>query len=375
MPEDTFHKVYVSFGSNKGNRLKNIIAALKEIEIQLGRIENISSLYESKSCGFVGRDFYNGCLILKTKYSLKTVLRILLKIESSLGRIRGDTGVYIDREIDLDILFFDSVVKKSKKITVPHPRINNRKFVLIPLCDLNSDFIHPKINKSIFEISSLLKNNSHVKKIKTNNFYIPFWNKYSFISIEGNIGVGKTTLSKVFKNHFDIELLNENFKKNPYLKDFYLKPKFFSSKLENFFFQERINQINSHFKNNENKKTISDFWIGKSLVFSKTNLSKGLLNKFMYVYNKEVQQIKMPNIIIYLKQETKQLKNQIILRGRSFEKNISKKYLESISKEYKKIFNQKQKFLLIEVRSEEVLELLTKKGQQNLFRKLFNSSS
>ena len=375
MPEDTFHKVYVSFGSNKGNRLKNIIAALKEIEIQLGRIENISSLYESKSCGFVGRDFYNGCLILKTKYSLKTVLRILLKIESSLGRIRGDTGVYIDREIDLDILFFDSVVKKSKKITVPHPRINNRKFVLIPLCDLNSDFIHPKINKSIFEISSLLKNNSHVKKIKTNNFYIPFWNKYSFISIEGNIGVGKTTLSKVFKNHFDIELLNENFKKNPYLKDFYLKPKFFSSKLENFFFQERINQINSHFKNNENKKTISDFWIGKSLVFSKTNLSKGLLNKFMYVYNKEVQQIKMPNIIIYLKQETKQLKNQIILRGRSFEKNISKKYLESISKEYKKIFNQKQKFLLIEVRSEEVLELLSKKGQQNLFRKLFNSSS
>ena len=375
MPEDTFHKVYVSFGSNKGNRLKNIIAALKEIEIQLGRIENISSLYESKSCGFVGRDFYNGCLILKTKYSLKTVLRILLKIETSLGRIRGDTGVYINREIDLDILFFDSVVKKSKKITVPHPRINNRKFVLIPLCDLNSDFIHPKINKSIFEISSLLKDNSHVKKIKTNNFYIPFWNKYSFISIEGNIGVGKTTLSKVFKNHFDIELLNENFKKNPYLKDFYLKPKFFSSKLENFFFQERINQINSHFKNNENKKTISDFWIGKSLVFSKTNLSKGLFNKFMYIYNKEVQQIKMPNIIIYLKQETKQLKNQIILRGRSFEKNISKKYLESISKEYKKIFNQKQKFLLIEVRSEEVLELLSKKGQQNLFRKLFNSSS
>jgi len=375
MPEDTFHKVYVSFGSNKGNRLKNIIAALKEIEIQLGRIENISSLYESKSCGFVGRDFYNGCLILKTKYSLKTVLRILLKIESSLGRIRGDAGVYIDREIDLDILFFDSVVKKSKKITVPHPRINNRKFVLIPLCDLNSDFIHPKINKSIFEISSLLKDNSHVKKIKTNNFYIPFWNKYSFISIEGNIGVGKTTLSKVFKNHFDIELLNENFKKNPYLKDFYLNPKFFSSKLENFFFQERINQINSHFKNNENKKTISDFWIGKSLVFSKTNLSKGLFNKFMYIYNKEVQQIKMPNIIIYLKQETKQLKNQIILRGRSYEKNISKKYLESISKEYKKIFNQKHKFLLIEVRSEEVLELLTKKGQQNLFRKLFNSSS
>jgi deoxyadenosine/deoxycytidine kinase len=83
----------------------------------------------------------------------------------------------------------------------------------------------------------------------------------------------------------------------------------------------------------------------------------------------------MPDIIIYLQQETKQLKNQIILRGRSFEKNISIKYLESISKGYTKIFNQKHKFLLIQVRPEEVLELLTKKGQQNLFRKLFNSSS
>ena len=80
----------------------------------------------------------------------------------------------------------------------------------------------------------------------------------------------------------------------------------------------------------------------------------------------------MPDIIIFLKQEPIQLKKQIIKRGRKFERGISKKYLESISKEYKNIFNQKHNFLLLELKPKEVMELLTKKGQQKLFRKLFN---
>ena len=374
MIKNTFHKVFISFGSNKGNRLKNIIEALKEIEIQLGRIETVSCLYKSKSWGFVSRDFYNGCLILNTKYSLKTLLNKLIGIEILLGRLRTNSKDYHDREIDLDILFFDRLIKTSKKIIVPHPRINFRNFVLIPLCDLNPNYVHPKNNKSIFKILSQSKDTSEVKKIKENNFYVPFWNKNSFISIEGNIGAGKTTLGKVFKGHFDVDLLNENYKQNPYLKNFYSSPSFFSLELENFFFKQRIKQIKCQFENNKNKKTISDYWIGKSLVFSKNNLSKVLFEEFKLNYEREVQHIKMPDIIIFLKQETTQLKKQIIERGRTYEKGVSNKYLESISKEYKNIFNQKHNFLLLEVKPKEVTGLLTKKGQQKLFRKLFNYS-
>jgi|TARA_Y100000992_G_scaffold37585_1_gene21075 deoxyguanosine kinase len=375
MIKNIFHKVFISFGSNEGNRLKNILNALREIEIQLGRIETVSCLYKSKSWGFVSRDFYNGCLILNTKYSLKTVLNKLQGIEISLGRVRTNCKDYDDRKIDLDILFFDRLIKTSKKIIVPHPRINIRNFVLIPLCDLNPNYTHPINNKSIFKILSQSKDNSEVKKIKENNFYVPFWNKNSFISIEGNIGVGKTTLGKVFKSHFGIDLLNENYKQNPYLKNFYSSPSFFSLKLENFFFHERIKQIKSQFKNNKNKKTISDYWIGKSLVFSKVNLSKVSFEEFRLNYKKEVQNIKMPDIIIFLKQETTQLKKQIIDRGRTYEKGISNKYLKSISKEYKNIFNKKHNFLLLEVKPKEVKALLTKKGQQKLFRKLFSYST
>ncbi len=83
----------------------------------------------------------------------------------------------------------------------------------------------------------------------------------------------------------------------------------------------------------------------------------------------------MPDIIIFLKQETTQLKKQIIDRGRTYEKGISNKYLKSISKEYKNIFNKKHNFLLLEVKPKEVKALLTKKGQQKLFRKLFSYST
>ena len=79
MTKNSFHTVYISFGSNKGDRLKYITEALKEIEIQLGRIDKISCLYKSKSWGFKSRDFYNGCFVLKTKYSLTIVLKTLLK--------------------------------------------------------------------------------------------------------------------------------------------------------------------------------------------------------------------------------------------------------------------------------------------------------
>ena len=79
----------------------------------------------------------------------------------------------------------------------------------------------------------------------------------------------------------------------------------------------------------------------------------------------------MPDLVIYLQQKTDELQKQIKKRGRFYEKNISKKYLDSISKEYENIFNQKQNFLLIVINSREVSELNSKKGQQKLFRKLF----
>ena len=366
------HTVFISFGSNKGNRLDYIIQSLKELEVQVGRIEVVSSLYKTKSWGFESRDFYNGCVVLKTNYSSDVVLKKILSIEDSLGRLRSESEEYTSREIDLDLLFFDELILDSDHLIIPHPQIQNRNFVLIPMLDISPNFVHPKINESIENLLKKSNDNSEVKKIKDNNYYIPCWDRYSFISIEGNIGVGKTTLSNVFKSHFQIQSLNENYNKNPYLKEFYSNPSDFSLKVENFFLNERISQIKKHFLISKKRKTVSDFWIGKSLVFAKNNLNKKLFEKYNENFKKLNHGLRIPEIIIFLKQDIYQLKKQILERGRSFEKEISEDYLNSISKKYELIFDGKQNFFLIVLNPEEVISLKEKKGQEYLFRKLIN---
>ena len=372
MSQTNFHTAYISFGSNKGDRLNHIIKSLKEMEIQIGRIEGVSRLYKTKSWGFDSWDFYNGCVVLKTKYLSDIVLKKLLFIENSLGRAKDESEKYSAREIDLDLLFFNELIISRKELIIPHPQIHKRNFVLFPMCDISPDFIHPKINVSIKKLLAKCEDNSEVKIIKNNKYYTPFWERYSFISIEGNIGVGKTTLSKIFNSHFDIELLNENYSKNPFLKEFYCNPKNLALKVENFFLNQRINQINEHFLISNKRKTISDYWIGKSLVFAKNNLSENLFKKYNESFIKLTKGIRIPEIIIFLKQNPSQLQKQIIKRGRSFEKEISKEYLDSISNGYEIIFSHQYSFILIVLDPKEILGLKKKTGQENLFRKIIN---
>ena len=373
MIKDNYHKVYISFGSNKGNRLNYIVNSLKELEVQVGRIVRVSNLYKTKSWGFESRDFYNGCVILKTKFSPEIVLKKLISIEDVLGRTRNETDKYSSREIDLDLLFFDKLISSSKDLILPHPHLNKRNFVLIPMFDIAPEFIHPIIKKSIKSLLMISKDNSAIKKIKNNNYYIPFWERYSFISIEGNIGVGKTTLSKKIESHFDIESLNENYKLNPYLEDFYNNPNDFSFKLESFFLNERVGQINKHFLISQKRKTISDFWIGKSLVFAKNNLNKKSFEKYTEDFKNLNFRLRAPEIIIFLSQNILQLQKQIIERGRSFEKKISKDYLNSIAREYEIIFDKKHSFIFILLSPKEVLSLKNEKGLESLFRKVINT--
>ena len=367
-----FHIVYISFGSNIGKKLFNIIKALKEIEIQLGRIDKISSLYKTKSWGFNSRDFYNGCLILKTRFSPKLVLKKLKHIELSIGRLKNPSQDYQSREIDLDILFFDQLIVDSNELKIPHPQIAKRNFVLVPMLELSPDLTHPKNNFSIKSLLLKSEDNLEIKKIKNNNFYIPFWERFPFVSIEGNIGAGKSTLSKKFKYHFEIEELKENFTNNPFLKKFYLKPEEFALKTENYFLNDRKNQIIKHFFGFPKRKTVSDFWIGKSLVFAKNNLSKNSYKKLHNDFIKLNGILIHPKIIIYLNQNILQLKKQIAERGRSYEKNISEDYLKSILKGYEFIFDKNQNFILIILTPREVLELKSSQGLERLFRKIIN---
>ena len=146
-------KVYLSIGSNKGNRSVLINKAIDEIEKKVGIIISRSSIYQSKSWGFDSNDFYNLCLLIDTDIMPKSLLINLKKIEKSMGREDVD-GSYSDRFIDIDILFYDNITTDSEDLKIPHPKIEIRKFVLVPMLEIADDYVHPILNKTIKELDN-----------------------------------------------------------------------------------------------------------------------------------------------------------------------------------------------------------------------------
>ena len=146
-------KVYLSIGSNKGNRSVLINKATDEIEKKIGIIISRSSMYQSKSWGFNSKDFYNICLLIDTDIEPKSLLINLKKIEKLMGREDID-GSYSDRFIDIDILFYDNIIIDSEDLKIPHPKIEIRKFVLVPMLEIADDYMHPILNKTINELDN-----------------------------------------------------------------------------------------------------------------------------------------------------------------------------------------------------------------------------
>ena len=144
-------KVYLSIGSNKGNRSVLINKAIDEIEKKVGIIISRSSIYQSKSWGFDSNDFYKICLLIDTDIMPKSLLINLKKIEKSMGREDID-GSYSDRFIDIDILFYDNIITDSEDLKIPHPKIEIRKFVLVPMLEIADDYVHPILNKTVKEL-------------------------------------------------------------------------------------------------------------------------------------------------------------------------------------------------------------------------------
>ena len=146
-------KVYLSIGSNKGNRSVLINKAIDEIENNIGIIISRSGIYQSKSWGFDSNDFYNLSLLIDTDIEPKSLLINLKKIEKSMGREDID-GSYSDRFIDIDILFYDNIIIDLEDLKIPHPKIEMRKFVLVPLLEIACNYLHPILNKTIKELDN-----------------------------------------------------------------------------------------------------------------------------------------------------------------------------------------------------------------------------
>lgn len=334
----SFNKYHISIGSNIGDRLQNLQDAIDLIHLEISIVSSISPIYKTKAVGFEGDDFYNICISFFSNDDPNNLLQTLLNIETKLGRTRSDKNVYESRIIDLDIILIEDQVINNNLLTVPHPSMHLREFVLAPLNDIDPNINHPILNKNSNELLKSCKDNNIKKlsKVLSNpkdQFNI---SKFKYIAIEGNIGAGKTSLAKKISIDFNSKLILERFADNPFLPKFYEEPDRYAFTLEMSFLAERYQQITDDLSqlNIFSDSIVSDYDIFKSLIFSKITLSEDEFALYRKLFFSMYKDILKPDLYIYLNQNIDRLKENIKKRGRDYEQNIDSKYLKNINSGY-----------------------------------------
>jgi 2-amino-4-hydroxy-6-hydroxymethyldihydropteridine diphosphokinase len=162
------NSVIFSLGSNQGNKSNYLEKALEEIDLRIGKISKKSFVYETEPIGFESNDsFLNACIEVKTILNPNEILAITQQIEIENGRSVKTLSGYTSRTLDIDIIFFNSLVLESETIQIPHPRYSERLFVLIPLCDIAPEWKDPTNTLTIKQLKDVCSDTSEMpKKIK-----------------------------------------------------------------------------------------------------------------------------------------------------------------------------------------------------------------
>lgn len=333
-----YKTAFLSIGSNLGDRLLLLQKAIFEIGKVAGEIRQVSAIYETPSWGFEGEDFFNACLELQTLLSPEDLLSQLLTIETNFGRERKGGDGYQSRTLDIDIIYYEKEIIDTENLTVPHPKMQERKFILKPLADITPQFYHPIFNKDTRNLLQECKDKSTITKQIRRLFKNRhnFFASLEYLAIEGNIGAGKTTLATKISEDFNAKLILERFAENPFLPNFYKDQDRYAFPLEMSFLADRYQQFTEDTNQLDLFKSfmVSDYDIYKSLIFAKITLQQNEFDLYRKVFNFMYKEVKKPKVYVYLYQTTERLLQQIKQRGRDYEQNIELSYLEKINRGY-----------------------------------------
>jgi len=331
-------KVVLSLGSNIGNRLENMEDCIQFIHQRIGLVLRVSQLYETPSWGFESDAFYNCAILVHSSFSADKILRKITSIEKEMGRIRKKAAGYEARIIDIDIISIEDQVIDTESMIIPHPQMQNRKFVLLPIQDLKLAWQHPVLGKSVEELLKDCPDASECKVVAQLN--APAMNcnvnKINYIAIEGNIGAGKTTLATKISEDFNAKLVLERFADNPFLPKFYKDQNRYAFPLEMSFLADRYQQLADDLSQFDlfADFVMADYHIFKSLIFAKVTLQEDEFRLYKTLFDIIYKEMPKPDLYVYLYQNTERLLKNIKKRGRSYEQEIPAEYLDKINQGY-----------------------------------------
>jgi len=154
---DTWHTAYISIGSNLGEKRKNCQGAVAELAAWEGTVlEACSAFYRTEPVDFTAQDWFVNCMVkIRTRWDPGQLLERLRRIERAHGRAEKRIR-FGPRILDLDIVLFDGRVLCLPELTLPHPRMHKRRFVLQPMCDIDPDVVHPVLKRTMAQLNRLL---------------------------------------------------------------------------------------------------------------------------------------------------------------------------------------------------------------------------
>ncbi|MCA1745693.1 MAG: 2-amino-4-hydroxy-6-hydroxymethyldihydropteridine diphosphokinase [Bacteroidales bacterium] len=159
-------KALILLGGNEAETPRLMQAAIEQLARQAGKVVRQSALYESAAWGFEAEQhFLNQVVEMTTDLKPLDLLHVILYIEKDLGRTRSGLPGYASRGIDIDILFLDDLVIDTVELTVPHPRLHQRRFTLMPLNEQWPDWVHPTIGETVKELWSRCSDQGFVKRL------------------------------------------------------------------------------------------------------------------------------------------------------------------------------------------------------------------
>lgn len=320
---------YIGLGSNLGDSRALIKRALKELaNIDGTTVTGVSRVLKTESLGDkIQPDYLNAVAEVSTSESVEVLFGCIRAIEDSLGRQR--TAKWAPRTIDLDLLLYGNKKIRTKELTVPHPQMHLRSFVLDGMCELSGGFVHPVLKQTMRTLAERLSGSDYVI-----NPEVP-----QLISVAGIIGVGKTTLAKGLSKALDCEFIREAYDTNPYMEEAYAGNTDVALDWQLYFLNSRGEQLNKA-ELQPGRVVVSDYAFDKEKIYSRRVLTPdqlALYNKRFELVESEVCQ---PVLLIYLRDSAQVCLERIHNRNRLYEQNIELKTLQDFDKDYEKLFSR-----------------------------------
>jgi deoxyguanosine kinase len=323
----TIATAYIGLGSNLGDSKACIDQALEMLRetdgidsVQAAEIITTKALAKSDQ-----PDYQNTAAKLQVSLTPEELLACMMKIEDELGRTRPER--YAPRTIDLDILIYDDLIIATDDLTVPHPQMHLRSFVMTPMAEIAPGLIHPSLGVSMDELSKRLNGESFMLSPDTPQL----------ISVAGIIGVGKTTLAKALAEQLSCPMICEAYDTNPYIADVYAGKTELALDCQLYFLKSRIEQITPANLTSE-RAAVSDYIFDKDKIFASRTLTAEQFSKYKEEYTAAAASVAKPVLSIYLRDLPENALDRIHSRNRSYEQDIRIETLKELAVEYENLF-------------------------------------